>query len=181
MVTKPKSRPVYTARDFYLEDLPRTLFPLSTNKVLIERGADELLQYAQQILGGAGSFLPQRRVYANKDELHLRRTVKLDPVAEFYLYHLVHKNRARFRKPFHEDRAHFGYRFDGGRPLSPSRSYSEFKQAIWGAHFRSEEFIYFDISAYFNNVYHHDLHAWFSALKSLQTRGRHRHYPRKNP
>ncbi|RWM13737.1 MAG: hypothetical protein EOR73_28165 [Mesorhizobium sp.] len=165
MAARRTSPPNYTARDFYLEDLPRTLFPLTTNKVLVEQGADELVQYAEGLAAGSGSFLPQRRVYANKDELHLRRTVKLDAVAEFYLYHLIHKNRGRFRKPFGAGRTHFGYRFEDGRPLSPSRSYSDFKRAVWKANIFSEEFIYFDVSAYFNSVYHHDLHAWFAALK----------------
>lgn len=164
-LAKKLELPPYHARDFYLEDLPRTLFPLTTNRVLVETGADELLAYAEAIASGAGSFLPQRRVHANKDALHLRRTVKLDAVAEFYLYHLVFKNRTRFRKPHTRSRQHFGYRFEKGRPISPSRSYSDFKSAVWDGTFESEEFTSFDVSAYFNGVYHHDLHAWFAALK----------------
>lgn len=160
-----RKQTLFSARDFYLEDLPRTLFPLTTNKVLVERGSDELLAFAESLIAGGGSFLPQRRVYASKDLLHLRRTVKLDPVAEFYLYHLVHKNRARFRKPHSSYRQHFGYRFESGKPISPSRSYADFKLAVWEANIFSEEFIYFDISSYFNSAYHHDLHAWFSALE----------------
>jgi hypothetical protein len=155
----------YTARDFFLEDLPRTLFPLATNKVLVEKGADELLAFAQGLIGGAGSFLPQRRVYANKDALHLRRTVKLDAVAEYYLYHIVYKNREKFRKARRKSRQHFGYRFEHGRPIPPSKSYAEFKAEIWDGNFRAEEYISFDVSAYFNGVYHHDLHAWFAALQ----------------
>lgn len=89
----------YSAADFFLEDFPRTLFPLTTNKVLVELGHEELLAFAENLIAEDGKFLPQRRVYANKDPLHLRRTIKLDPVAEFYFYHIVHKNRHKFRKP----------------------------------------------------------------------------------
>ncbi|WP_340316965.1 antiviral reverse transcriptase Drt5 [Rhizorhabdus argentea] len=154
----------YSATDFFLEDLPRTLFPLTTNKVLVELGAEDLLAHAEMIVAGGGNFLPQRRVYANKDELHLRRTVKLDAVAEYYLYHLVHKNRQKFRKPHRDSRRHYGYRFELGRPVSPSKSYADFKSAVASGIFYAEEFTYFDISAYFNGLYHHDLHAWFAAL-----------------
>lgn len=147
-----------------MDDLPRTLFPLNTNKVLVERGAKEILDYAEALVDGQGSFLPQRRVYANKDALHLRRTVKLDAVAEFFLYDLIYRNRTRFRKPHTKKRRHFGYRFEDGKPMSPSRSYSEFKRAISSESLLAE-FLCFDVSAYFNGVYHHDLHAWFAALE----------------
>lgn len=165
MTSKLKQKPACTLRQFYLEDLPRTLFPLATNRVLVERGLDDLVSYGEALAKGQGSFLPQRRVYASKDDLHLRRTVKLDPVAEVFLYNLVHKNRLRFRKPYLSERAHFGYRFEKGQPLVPSRSYADFKAQVADARIFSEEFVYFDVSTYFNNVYHHDLHAWFAALK----------------
>lgn len=154
----------YRAVDFFLEDFPRTLFPLTTNKILVQQGDAELLKFANDLVAGGGSFLPQRRVYANKDPLHLRRTVKLDPVAEFYFYNIIHKNRQRFRKPHRSERHHFGYRFEDGRPISPSKSYADFKSAVADGIFRTEEFFYFDISSYFNGLYHHDLHAWFAAL-----------------
>lgn len=158
-------RAPYSAKDFFLEDLPRTLFPLNTNKVLVEKGATELVAFAEDLIDTDGSFLPQRRVHANKDDLHLRRTVKLDAVAEFYLYHLVYKYRSKFRKPHRKNRQHYGYRFENGRPISPSKSYADFKAAVWDCTFRTEEFISFDVSAYFNGVYHHDLHAWFAGLR----------------
>lgn len=160
-----KQAPKYSSKEFFLDDLPSTLFPLTTNKVLVEKGHEELLEFAQNILSGNGTFLPQRRVYANKDTLHLRRTVKLDAVAELYLYDLVYRNRGRFRKPHNDTRQHFGYRFSAGRPLSSTISYASFKAAVWEGTFLQEEFTYFDISSYFNGVYHHDLHSWFSSLK----------------
>ncbi|WP_375419915.1 antiviral reverse transcriptase Drt5 [uncultured Sphingomonas sp.] len=166
----PRSRPAnstspYSSRSFYLEDLPSTLYPLTTNRFLVENGAQELLDYAASLLKGDGSFLPQRRVYANKDGIHLRRTVKLDPVAELFLYDIIFRNRAKFRKPHNEDRRHFGYRFIKGRPVAASSSYAEFRRFAADATFAHEEYFYFDISSYFNGIYHHDLHAWFAALK----------------
>lgn len=160
---KAASKP-YSAADFFLEDFPRTLFPLTTNRTLVELGHADLLAFAENIIANNGTFLPQRRVYANKDPLYLRRTVKLDPVAEFYFYHVIHKNRGKFRKPHTSQRRHFGYRFEDGRPASPSKSYTEFKSAVAHGIFKTEEFIYLDIATYFNGLYHHDLHAWFAAL-----------------
>ena len=156
----------YSAKDFYLEDLPSTLFPLNTNRVLVEKGADKLSAFAAELARSEErSFLPQRRVHANKDKYHLRRTVKLDAVAEYYLYELIYRNRDRFRKPHAPDRRrHFGYRFKDGRPISASQSYGSFRSAVFEAHIRAEEFISFDIANYFNNIYHHDLHAWFAKI-----------------
>ena len=94
---KALRRPEYSVKQFYLDDLMRTLFPLTTNKVLVSAGHDELLAFAQSLIADKRSFLPQRRVYASKDQLHLRRTVKLDPVAELYLYDLIFRNRKLFR------------------------------------------------------------------------------------
>jgi hypothetical protein len=49
MAAKPKPqqkpKPGYALRDFYLDDLQRTLFPLATNKVLVELGLDRLVEF----------------------------------------------------------------------------------------------------------------------------------------
>lgn len=161
---KTLKRPDYTSKQFYLDDFMRTLFPLSTNRVLVETGAAELLGYSQALIAENRPFLPQRRVYASKDQLHLRRTVKLDPVAEFFLYDLVLRNRKLFRKPHSSSREHYGYRFQEGRPQAPSTSYRLWKANNAACEFSTEESLSFDIASYFNNVYHHDLHAWFGAL-----------------
>jgi hypothetical protein len=153
----------YSSVDFYREDFLRTLFPLVTNRVLVERGSADLLSFAHETLTGKRSFLPQRRVYANKDALHLRRTIKLDAVAEFFFYDLIFRNRILFRKPYTDARQHFGYRFEEGRPLPPSKSYGDFKLAAWRHMHAIKENISFDIASYFNSTYHHDLHAWFTA------------------
>jgi hypothetical protein len=49
--------------------------------------------------------------------------------------------------------------------MSPSKSYDDFRKSVFNHHIMSEEFISCDISGYFNHVYHHDLIAWFAAIK----------------
>lgn len=166
MALRAKRKTTYSPKAFYLDDLPSTLFPLNTNRVLVERGAEQISAFAAALASSTErSFLPQRRVHANKDKFHLRRTIKLDVVAEYYLYELVHRNRDRFRKPHvPERRRHFGYRFEDGLPLSASRSYASFRSEVFNSHIGAEEFIAFDVANFFNNVYHHDLHAWFAKI-----------------
>jgi hypothetical protein len=157
-------RPPYSARQFFIDDYARTLFPLATNRILVEAGEATLRAYFDSLIETGHAFLPQKRAYAAKDALHLRRTVKLDPVAEFFIYDLIFRNRAIFRKPHVEGREHFGYRFEDGRPIPGSRSYKAFKAAVWEANVISfAYFIGFDIASYFNHVYHHDLVEWFAA------------------
>lgn len=162
---KPSDASAYSTRLFYLEDQPRTLFPLTTNRILVENGEKQIADHIASIANGEANFLPQKTVHANKDRYHLRRTVKLDPVAEYFIYDLVYRNRTLFRKPFDKKKMHYGYRFEKGRPVAPSESYKDFKLEIWAnGIFDDNRHLTFDISAYFNNLYHHDLNAWFSAL-----------------
>lgn len=154
----------YSAKQFYMDDYPRTLFPLNTNKILIEAGEDKIVHYLGKIKNNTNSFPPQFRVYAAKDPIHLRRTVKLDPVAEYFIYDLVYRNRKLFRKPHSQSRVHYGYRFENGVPLSASSEYKAFKNAVYVAGLFGEPFIGFDVSNYFNALYHHDLDAWLAAL-----------------
>jgi hypothetical protein len=54
---------------FYLDDFSRTLFPLKTNREIIERGESEIKEYIIKCLDdkeNTYSFLPQRRAYAAK-------------------------------------------------------------------------------------------------------------------
>ncbi len=151
---------------FFLQDFPRTLFPLETNKVLIESFASELGDFVYGKITynkeSDHSFLPQTRAYAAKREYHLRRTAKLDPVAEFFLYDLVYRNRSYFRKSPTTKRVNFGYRFQGGQPTSPIESFRSFKSAVHEALKKYKHCAKFDISSYFNSIYHHDLVDWFS-------------------
>ena len=76
------------------------------------------------------TFLPQTRCHASKRGFHLRRTVKLDPVAELFLYDLVYRNRTHYRPDFSPKRRCFGYRFVKGEALSAKGSYVNFKTSV---------------------------------------------------
>src|SRR5437870_517173 len=148
---------------FYNEDFMRTLFPLETNQFLIERAAEQVAQYVQEILSDNREFLPQTRVYASKPQFHFRRTVKLDVAAELFLYDLVYRNRQSFRNVDSQTRRSFGYQFSGGELTSPSFAFQAFRTAVRES---SNEFSFgasFDVSAYFNTIYHHDLVSWFNS------------------
>jgi hypothetical protein len=149
---------------FFQEDYHATLFPLETNHIVISKMAKQLgqLVYVETLKNNTMSFLPQTRVYASKQGMHLRRTVKLDPISEFYIYDIVYRNRNSFRKSFSNNRENFGYRFESGKLVSARESYRSFQDAITEASERFSFGVKFDISSYFNSIYHHDLVAWFN-------------------
>jgi len=158
---------VMSTKQFIIDDHAKTLFPNKTNRILIEHGEKLIREHVAKCLSPketSHSFLPQQRVYAAKYGLNLRRTVKLDPVAEYYIYDVVYRNRSRFRKPHNNTRVHFGYRFAGGKPLNPTQSYKGFKSAIAKYTRQYRFFVSFDVASYFNCIYHHDLAAWFVEL-----------------
>lgn len=70
---------------YFLEDYPRTLFPLATTHILIQNHADAILKHIyEKVLNQSeqeDSFVPQLPCYAFKTGFHLRRIVKLYPVA----------------------------------------------------------------------------------------------------
>jgi Reverse transcriptase (RNA-dependent DNA polymerase) len=152
--------------EFYLSDFPRTLFSMETNRFLVEGYANELRKFVNERITHKKesdfSFLPQTKVYAAKPHFHLRRTAKLDPVAEFFIYDLVYRNRTAFSKSASKRRRCFGYRFVEGAPLSAMRSFRDFRDEIKLALKKYKYCAKFDVSAYFNSIYHHDLVAWFS-------------------
>ncbi|MEG4109735.1 RNA-directed DNA polymerase [Microcoleus sp. S13_C5] len=151
---------------YFLEDYPRTLFPLATTHILIQNHAEAILTYIyEKVLNKSEpdhSFLSQLPCYASKTGFHLRRTVKLDPVSELFIYDIVYRNRKSFRSDFSENRKSFGYRFEGGQPIAQTHSYAEFKSFIAQGKKSYRFSAKFDISSYFNSIYHHDLIDWFS-------------------
>ncbi|MEG5039631.1 MULTISPECIES: antiviral reverse transcriptase Drt5 [unclassified Microcoleus] len=155
-----------TTLQYFLQDYPRTLFPLATTHILIQNHAEAILKYIyEKVLNKLEpeySFLPQLHCYASKTGFHLRRTVKLDPVSELFIYDLVYRNRKKFRSDFRENRKSFGYRFEGGQPIAQTHSYAEFKSFIAEGKKSYQFSAKFDISSYFNSIYHHDLIGWFS-------------------
>jgi hypothetical protein len=129
---------------------------------MVEKYSTELLDFIQtECLSGNGGFQSQHRVFATKRGWFLRPTVKLDPVAEFFLYDFVCRNRSHFRKSPLSTRKVLGYRIVGGVPIPILQSYSNYKKAIAKNRETYKCHAYFDVAAYFNRIYHHDLVAWF--------------------
>lgn len=154
--------------EFYLADFPRTLFPMETNRFLVENYAGELGSFVYEKIShkkdGEFSFLPQTRAYAAKPHFHLRRTAKLDPIAEFFIYDLIYRNRTAFARSNSKRRRSFGYRFASGEPQSAMQSFREFRDAIKSALCTYKYCAKFDVSSYFNSLYHHDLVGWFNNI-----------------
>src|SRR5262249_50778245 len=133
---------------------------------LVATGSDALYEYLyKEVLTNprTGHFLPQVRCYAAKADFQLRRTLKLDPIAELFIYDLVYRNRTSFRKDHVPNRRSFGYRFAAGEPISPMSSYREFRAAVAAASSEYDYSLRLDVALYFNSIYHHDLVAYFSS------------------
>lgn len=159
--------PITSSREFYLWDEPQTLFPMSTSRILIDTATASIEAYLRKVVDPsepAHSFPPQLRVHAAKARHHTRRTMKLDPVAEYFIYDFVYRGRGNFRRPFSATRAHHGYRFEGGAPIDGVDDYSSFKASVTNQKAAHAQSLSFDISAYFNSVYHHDLVHWCIGL-----------------
>jgi hypothetical protein len=152
---------IKTSQQFFLWDYESTLFPLRTNRLMVEKYSTELLEFIQtECLSFDGGFQSQHRVFATKRGWFLRPTVKLDPVAELFLYDFVYRNRSHFRKSPLPTRKVFGYRIVGGTPIPILESYTNYKKAIAKTREAYQCHAYFDVAAYFNRIYHHDLVAW---------------------
>lgn len=153
--------------EFIKADFAGTLFPLKTNLLVAERHEREVSEYIyQKILDEkltADNFLSQQRVHATKPRSHLRRTVKLDPVAEYFLYDVTYRNRAIFRPEVSNPRRSFGYRFMGGGHISVHNAYKAYKLCLTEHNAKFKHNLQFDIASYFNCLYHHDISHWFSA------------------
>lgn len=153
--------------DFLKADFTGTLFPLKTNLLVAEKHEKEVSDYIyQKILDdkqAADNFLPQQRVYATKPHGHLRRTVKLDPVVEYFLYDITYRNRAIFRPEVSNTRRSFGYRFMGGGHISVHNAYKAYKLCLAESGGKFKHNLQFDIASYFNCLYHHDISHWFAA------------------
>lgn len=156
---------------FHEGDFSGTLFPLKTNLLMAQTHHEEISSYIYQCIlnpkSRHDSFLAQQRVHATKPFGHLRRTVKLDPVAEYFLYDVVFRNRGVFRAEVSERRRSFGYRFENGRRISVHTAYSEYKQELNSCSQKYKHNIQFDVASYFNSLYHHDVVNWFESKTAV--------------
>jgi Reverse transcriptase (RNA-dependent DNA polymerase). len=155
--------------EFFLRDYSSTLFPLRTNQLLVEKYAVQLKAFIKEnIIDAGGSFQNQQRVFATKRGWFLRRTVKLDPVAEFFLYDLVYRNQSLFRASKNKQRAVFGFVIEGGQPVSTLKAYVKFKEGVALNRATYKHYAYFDVASYFNHIYHHDLVRWFEDVGATE-------------
>lgn len=154
-------------KKFIQSDFGSTLYPLKTNSIMAEVNGVELSEYIyNKILSDqheSDNFLSQHKVYATKPRGHLRRTVKLDPVAEYFIYDVVYRNRAIFRSQVSDTRRSFGYRFKEGSQIPVHSAYAEYKTHLSECSDKFKHNIQFDIASYFNSLYHHDLTHWFAS------------------
>lgn len=164
-----------TSQDFFNYDYRSSLFPMFTTKFLINFGEDKLLENSTDCIKsttGSG-FSPQIKAYASKPKLHLRRTPKLDPSAECFIYDLVFRNRELFRAPKSDSHKHFGYRFDeDGQPISATEAYGAFRKAQSDYERKYSYSLTFDVASYFNSLRHDDIVEWchVAGLSSEDTR-----------
>jgi hypothetical protein len=159
-------------KSFFETDFQWTLFPMKTNLIVIKNSSKELDEYIVRILSENAedvnySFLPQTRVYAAKPKNHLRRTVILDPVASYFLYDLVLRNKSIFGAGDAEGRKSFGYRFEGDQPIPVHKAYQEFHNTVDGMMWECKHRISFDVASYFNSIYHHDAASWFASMPGV--------------
>ncbi len=160
-------------KTFFEIDFHASLYPLKTNYLVIQNHHKALEKYISKILSDdpahiGHNFLPQTRVHAAKPHNHLRRTVVLDPVASYFVYDLIFRNRQAFGTSVSPSRRSFGYRFEIDQPLPVHKAYKDFnyevklnKQHVY------QHMVSFDIASYFNSIYHHDATNWFASLPNV--------------
>lgn len=156
--------------DFYNTDSRFTLFPLNINKLVINNCETELKDYLSSHIFCASNqekFSNQVKVYADKNNHHLRRTVKLDPIAEYFIYNFVYRNRRYFINKSKPKRKNYGFHLnENSSPRSIAKEHQEFMKSVQDSLSKYVYCIKCDISQYFNSIYHHDLIHWCEGLIS---------------
>ncbi len=101
----------FSTQLYLLEDHARTLFPLTTTKVVVTNALSEIQQHVAQIFDQktSNAFLVQQRCYASKTGYHLRRTAALDPVAAVLYLRSIYTHRAKLGSKPSAVRRSFGY------------------------------------------------------------------------
>ncbi|MDP5016783.1 MAG: RNA-directed DNA polymerase [Dolichospermum sp.] len=152
--------------NFIVDDLKRTLFPLNLTAFMAQYAQNELQDYIEKINENEGgvNFNSQTTVYADKSNRTLRRTLKLDPIAEWYIYSIIYKYRSKFREINTDRVSVYGYKFKDGDPVPGRDSYRNFKNEFYSCREKFKYSMELDIANYFNTIYHHDIQHWFERL-----------------
>lgn len=165
--------PPADATQFFEQDFPASLFPLKTNLFMMRHHADGLAAHVKQILesepdGGGLAFLTQQKSHAAKPRNHLRRTAVLDPVAMYFVYDFVFRNRSSLNpEQTSPRRKAFGYRFDGDAPVPVHTAFQEFTAEIDSNLLAYDHSLSFDIASYFNTLYRDDIQAWLERVPGI--------------
>ena len=159
-------------RVFFENDFGASLFPLKTNLLLMRHHGAALDAHVKRILSAAPldaalNFLSQTITHAAKPKNHLRRTPVLDPVATYFLYDVIFRNRSCFEHETKESRQAFGYKFEADSPIAVHKAFQDFSSAVDAAKSEYAHSLSFDIASYFNSIYHHDLEHWALELPGL--------------
>lgn len=144
---------------FVERDVVRTLYPLQTQAAFIRAGESEMREFLEDEVfdpQAADGFLRTTTDFALKDKEHSRRVMVLDPLATFFLYDVVWRNRSEFVVPRSGNRRFYGYGFDSkGKEINGFTDYHRFRRARYDLKEKASYQLKADIFNCFNSFYHH--------------------------
>lgn len=154
--------------DFICDDTMKGLFPLKSNAIYVENGEQKLHDYVYNKIfvkkESDYAFIQSPVGYALKDRMHLRKCLLLDPVANYYIYDFVYRNRKNYQISTLSRRRYFGYAFNKKVPINSFKDYHNFRNYKYSLKGKYKYFARVDIHNCFNSFYHHDV------ISSLATR-----------
>lgn len=147
---------------FIREDVPRTLFPLNSPRIVIECGTTELSAFIEdEVFSGADvhpHFVQAPVAFALKGPMETRRVHLLDPVATLYLYNFVFSNAGCFKAPARAvAKRRYGYHLKNKMPISATEEHQRFRERIVDLKKKHRYVAKVDIANCFSGFYHHDI------------------------
>ena len=147
--------------DFFNTDYRRWLFPLRSNVMFVRYGESALRSFVWgEVLNSKDSkaaFLPCPTAFALKDNVHLRHTLVLDPIAMFFLFEFVLVNQRHFKVRISSNRQMYGYAFKSAKPIDSFADYHRYRRRKYRLKKKYEYYAFADIVNCFNSFYHHDV------------------------
>jgi len=155
--------------DFITEDAPRTLFPLDSPRIVIERGEPALRSFIEDAIFSNADvhahFVQAPVAFALKGPMETRRVHLLDPIATLYVYDFVHRHARFFKEPLKTAaKRRYGYHLKDKAPVSATEEHQRFRTRIIELKKAYSHFARVDIANCFSSIYHHDV------VSSLMTR-----------
>jgi hypothetical protein len=160
--------------EFIEGDIPRTLFPLQSSRIVISNGEASLRKFIDtEIFVTSGyhpSFVQSPVGFALKDARHTRRVHILDPVATLFLYDFVYSNSALFAQTDPKSRRRrYGYHMKGKQPLSAAEEHQQFRQRATELRKQYRYSVKTDVSQCFPSFYHHHIVSFLSSVVADQS------------